>query len=346
MTFEFQPGSRIGDYVLDSYMGGGSFGAVWRSHDTRSGNAVAVKLLTGATSLAESASARADIEVLAAAAASRSEHVVKVLGGGATPVPYIVMELIEGHDLLMTLQQEGHLTPGRTIEIGLAISDALFALQQVGIIHRDIKPANVMIDKDGVIKLADFGIAKIVGLETMTLAGQAAMTMAYAAPELWSDESQFGKPSNKSDLYAMGVLLYQCLTGFTPFSGNFATLYKAHVEQAPDMSALPADTPPSLHNLISRCLRKRQEDRPRDADECRSILHRAEAELASASGTDEVAEPAKLGPGSKTRRTNPCPGPGTAITRRPASAPPSKYTSTSASIRARSCARRLRPTQR
>jgi serine/threonine-protein kinase len=186
---------------------------------------------------------RAEIELLAASAASRSRHVVHVLGGGAEPVPHIVMEYVEGDDLSARLKREGKLSAGQTIEIGLAISDALGALNEAGIIHRDIKPANVMTDRDGVIKLADFGIAKIVGYETMTMTGQAAMTMAYAAPEIWDDGSAFGRPSHKSDLYAMGVLLYQCLTGDTPFRGNYGALYKAHLERTPDIKALPPETP-------------------------------------------------------------------------------------------------------
>ena len=294
MTSEFQAGSRVGNYVLDTYIGGGSFGAVWRGHHASSGQQVAVKLLTGALSSSETAAMRADVELLAASAASRSLHVVHVLGGGVEPIPHIVMEYIEGSDLQGMLREKGKLDSERTIDVGLAISDALGALNEAGIIHRDIKPANVMIDKEGVIKLADFGIAKIVGYETMTMTGQAAMTMAYAAPEIWDDGTSFGRPSHKSDLYAMGVLLYQCMTGDTPFRGNYGALYRAHMERRPDIDVLPEETPPSLRSLIESCLAKRQEERPPDAAACVAILQRARAELASASGA--IKEPAKLGP--------------------------------------------------
>src|SRR3954451_11743256 len=93
-----QPGSTVGDYVLDTYLGGGSFGAVWRGHAAGSSQPVAIKVLTGNLSSADSSAMRADIELLAASAAERSQHVVKVLGGGSEPVPYIVMEYIEGSD--------------------------------------------------------------------------------------------------------------------------------------------------------------------------------------------------------------------------------------------------------
>jgi hypothetical protein len=122
------------------------------------------------------------------------------------------------------------------------------------------------------------------------------MTMAYAAPEIWNEDGPFGKPSHKSDLYAMGVLLFQCLTGFTPFRGNYGALYRAHTEETPDVGLLPTDTPPSLRMLIRRCLEKRQEERPGDAVECLGILKRAQAEQAIARGDATLNEPRKLGP--------------------------------------------------
>src|SRR5688572_13068049 len=148
MTMDLRAGSRVGEYILESYIGGGSFGAVWRGRDAASSRPVAIKFLTGALSSAETAAMRADVELLAASAASRSGHVVHVLGGGVDPVPHIVMEFVEGIDLQVLLKQKGKLSSDETIEIGLAISDALSALNEAGIIHRDIKPANVMTDKD------------------------------------------------------------------------------------------------------------------------------------------------------------------------------------------------------
>src|SRR5205823_5258505 len=159
------------------------------------------------------AAMRAEVETLAAAAAGRSEHVVRVLGGGSEPTPYIVMEYVEGSDLSALLKDGGRLSSEKTIDIGIGVSLALAALNEAGIVHRDIKPANVMVDSKGVVKLADFGIAKIVGYETVTMTGQVALTMAYAAPEVWDDDSPFGRPSHRSDLYALGILLFQCLTG-------------------------------------------------------------------------------------------------------------------------------------
>src|SRR5689334_18813658 len=122
---DLRAGTRIDDYVLDSYIGGGSSGAVWRGHDERDGQIVAIKFLTGALSTAETAAMRADVELLAASAASRSNHVVHVLGGGIEPVPHIVMEYVEGIDLQALLKKNGKLSSEETIEVGLAISDAL-----------------------------------------------------------------------------------------------------------------------------------------------------------------------------------------------------------------------------
>ncbi|MGE0060036.1 MAG: protein kinase [Dehalococcoidia bacterium] len=292
---DLRPGARIGDFILDEQIGSGGFGTVWRGHVVNGGEQVAIKLLNNAFGSAEMAALRADVEVLAAAAAAESPHVVRVLSGGSDPAPYIVMEYIEGTDLEQRLATEKHLSVRESIDVALAITDALRALYDAGIIHRDIKPANVLIDPQGVIKLADFGIAKIVGYNTLTAHGQTAMTMAYAAPELWDTSAGLGGASNRSDLYAMGILLYQCLVGALPFVGNFGVLYRAHAEQTPDLNTLPPDTPPSLRQLIRRCLAKPQSDRPSDAAECIVMLRRAEAELSQAGGTP-VREPSRFGP--------------------------------------------------
>jgi serine/threonine-protein kinase len=203
LTSDLRPGSSVDGYVLDGYLGGGGFGAVWRGRDSATGDRVAIKFLTGAFSSADTARMRAEIELLAAAAGADCPNVVRVLGSGFHGAPYIVLEFIEGRDLEAIIKESGRLSVARTIDVGLAVAAALDALNRAGIVHRDIKPANVMIDRDGVIKLADFGIAKIVGYETFTMTGHAAMTMAYAAPEMWEDDSAFGVPSHKSDLYAM-----------------------------------------------------------------------------------------------------------------------------------------------
>ena len=296
MNSDLKEGSKVGKYVLETYLGGGSFGAVWRCHDETTGDIAAIKLLTGALSSSETAAMRAEVEMLAAFAASRSVHVVNIIGGGPEPIPHVVMEYIEGTDFQTLLKDGSGLTQEQTIEAGIAIADALRALNEAGIIHRDIKPANVMLDKRGVIKLTDFGIAKIVGYETMTMTGQAAMTMAYAAPEIWDEGSAFGRPSHKSDLYAVGVLLFQCLTGQTPFRGNYGALYKAHTERPPDIRALPAATPPSMRALIAACLQKKQEDRPANAEAALLLLERAQVELQERNGQIPEHEPAKFGP--------------------------------------------------
>lgn len=291
MTNDAEPGSDIAGYILERQLGGGGFGAVWRARDSRTGDIVAVKLLTGAFS-ENTGGLRADIELLAATASGRSEHVVKVLGGGSHPVPHVVMEFIDGTDLAARLR-EGVLTREETINVGLGVADALRALEDAGIVHRDVKPANVMIDTAGVVKLTDFGIAKIVGYDTITMTGQLPMTMAYAAPEVWE-----GTSTHRSDIYALGVLLYQCLHGAPPFVGNYGTLFKQHTTDLPDLDALPLETPPSLRELIRACMEKDPDARPRDGAACVALLHQAAAELTAPA----APEPERFGPWIRQRR--------------------------------------------
>ncbi|MGE0058332.1 MAG: serine/threonine-protein kinase, partial [Dehalococcoidia bacterium] len=293
--------SRIGPYVLDAPIGKGGFATIWRGHHESTNQPVAVKILGNDVTGSYRAVQRAEIELLAAAAVRRTKHAVQVLDGGIQPFPHLVMEFVNGVDFAEVLRREGRLSIERTIEVAIAVADALSAMNEAGIIHRDLKPANVMLDGDGVIKLTDFGIAKIIGYETITAAGEIALTMAYAAPEVWDTDGPYGAPGHRSDLYALAIMLFEFLTGSTPFSGNYTTLYRSHRERRPDLTKLPGETPASLRLLLERCLEKNPDDRPRDADVCLKMLRRAEVELQESRGEKPRSEPQRFGPWERLR---------------------------------------------
>ncbi|MHB8959299.1 MAG: serine/threonine-protein kinase [Candidatus Limnocylindrales bacterium] len=284
-------GGLFGPHRLDARLGGGSFGSVWRATDTRTGTTVALKILTGAYSVEEAAGLRADIELLAAGAAGESEHVVRVLGGGPDPAPHVVMEYLDGRDLAAELAEKGPMDEAEALRIGEAVADALSALARVGIVHRDVKPSNIMLLRGGGVKLADFGIAKIAGFDTLTRTGQVPLTMAYAAPEVWD-----GQAGPSSDLYALGIVLFQCLAGRLPFAGSYTDVYRAHLTRVPDLGLLPAGTAPSLVALISACLAKESAGRPATADACLAELATVRAELAARDAAGPARPPSALGP--------------------------------------------------
>ena len=197
----FNTGDVIGSYRLEGQpLGRGGFGSVWRATSIDDGREVALKLLTETYAEGSSGQFRGEIELLAGAAAGRSEHLVEVIDGGTEPVPYIVMEFIRGMDLRAELGQRPSLPQDEVIRIGLGIADALAALHVLGIIHRDVKPANIMLDLRGRIKLTDYGVAKILGLGVSDRTMQNPFSPPYAAPEVWQH-----RPSTASDLYALGV---------------------------------------------------------------------------------------------------------------------------------------------
>lgn len=281
-AFTWEPASIITGFRLETPLGSGGFGSVWRAVPEGGGDPVALKLLNGRFSDEDTARMRGDVELLAASASSSSPHIVKVLGGGTDPVPYVVMELIDGTDLGRELDRRARVAPpgrfsqGETIGIARSVASALGVLRATGIIHRDVKPANVMIDKAGVVKLADFGIAKIVGFDSVTATSQLPMSMAYAAPEVWE-----GHATHQSDLYALGCMLYQCLAGRPPFTGSYAEVFRKHLSAAPDLGALPADIAPSLLELLRLCLMKQGADRPANSDAVLALLECAEREVAA-----------------------------------------------------------------
>ena len=285
--------TRFGEYELMSRLGGGGFGEVWLARKPGE-RPVALKILGGHQQSEEATRLRAEIELLAAAASSRSSHIVRVLGGGSEPAPHVVMEYIEGTDLSQEIARRAAIPVKEIVGIAAGIAKALATLQESGIIHRDIKPANVMIDGDGKIKLTDFGIAKIVGLDSVTTTNHLTMSMAYAAPEVWD-----GQCSYLSDHYAFGALLFHCLTGRPLFTGTHAEMYRHHVQTVPNLDALPKEVPQALRKLISDCLAKVPEQRPATAKALLAAIGLADEQLETdveATVIRSRPEPKSIGP--------------------------------------------------
>ncbi|MDN3294300.1 protein kinase, partial [Streptomyces ficellus] len=236
-------------------------GEVWRATDEVLGRPVALKLLLGDDSDAQTA-ARFRLEGQTAARLSHP-HVVAVFDFGAWEGRfYLVMELVEGRSLAQELADEGSLRAARVAAVAAQTAAGLASAHRQGIVHRDIKPGNLMSDVDGTVKLGDFGIARFVDdpAAALTTAGQIVGTSLYLAPE-----RALGQPAGPaSDVYSLGCVLYQLLTGRPPFHADTATaiLYQ-HIDTPPvPPLRLGVDVPPAFENYLLGMLAKQPEERP------------------------------------------------------------------------------------
>lgn len=252
-------------YRLESPIGRGAMGEVWRATDEVLGRPVAMKLLLGDDSDAQTA-ARFRLEGQTAARLSHP-HVVAVFDFGAWEGRfYLVMELVEGRSLAQELAAAGSLTAPRVAAVAAQTAAGLASAHRQGIVHRDIKPGNLMSDADGTVKLGDFGIARFVDdpAAALTQAGQIVGTSLYLAPE-----RALGQPAGPaSDVYSLGCVLYQLLTGRPPFHADTATaiLYQ-HIDTAPvPPLRIGVDVPPAFENYLLGMLAKQPEERPAAQD--------------------------------------------------------------------------------
>jgi serine/threonine-protein kinase len=185
---------------------------------------------------------------------------------------FIVMELVEGPTLRELLDREGRLAPERAAEIASALASALGFAHEHGVIHRDLKPANVLFMPDGRVKLADMGIARLLSPEALTATITVRGTPRYISPE----QARGDPVDSRADLYSLGCVLFEMLTGRTPFEGNLAALSYAHVNTpAPRVRSIEPAVPAGMDELVAAMLEKDPADRPQTGEDVRTALDAA-----------------------------------------------------------------------
>ena len=266
-----------GRYVLLERIASGGMATVWSARDDVLARAVAVKLLHHHLARDEQFVQRFKREALAAARLTHP-NVVAIYDSGTQPNGgehdhFIVMEYCGGGTVAKLLEDSGAVAPDSAVAIATTVCDALAYAHRAGIIHRDIKPANVLMSEDGTIKVGDFGIAKaaFVGSD-LTTTGSILGTVTYLAPE----QLEGMEPDARSDIYSVGVLLYELLSGRPPFvaESQLATALKHQREAPPPLRSLRAGIPRALESIVARTLEKDPDRRFQSAEEMRAALER------------------------------------------------------------------------
>src|SRR5690242_3444259 len=263
----------LGDrYQLQDQIGRGGMATIYRGRDLHMDRIVAIKVLREVYSTDPKFVTRFQREAKAASALQHP-NIVQVYDYGQTDGNYfIVMELVEGTDLRRYLRSRGVLAIDRAIIIAHDVALGLGAAHRRGIVHRDVKPQNILVGRDGSIKLTDFGIASVykdINAERLTTTGMTLGTVQYYAPE----QAQGEIVSPAADVYALGIVMYEMVTGHPPFDGDSpVAVAMQHTQDVPTPpSHFNPHIPPTLEEIIMRCLEKEPERRYRDG----SMLARA-----------------------------------------------------------------------
>ena len=284
-------GKTLAHYRVEEKIGAGGMGEVYRARDTRLDRTVAIKALPSA--VAGDATRLARFEREAKLLASLSHPNIAAIYGleevdGAL---YLVLEFIQGESLAQRLAR-GPLPIAEALDIGGQVASAIEAAHERGIVHRDLKPGNVMITPPRTVKVLDFGLAKgdgsaaapqaLSNSPTMAQPATAAGIVLGTAPYMSPEQARGKEVDRRTDVWAFGCLLFECLSGRQAFAGETASDVIARIlEREPDWSPLPASTPPRLRDLLERCLTKDVDQRPRDIGDLRRQLGAIAQELSS-----------------------------------------------------------------
>src|SRR5262245_38917416 len=266
-------GAHIGPYDVLAPLGVGGMGEVYRARDTTLNRDVALKVLPDAFALDADRVARFRREANVLASLNHP-NIAAIYGfEEASDVKALVLELVEGPTLADRIAGS-RLPPEDALSIARQIADALEAAHERGIVHRDLKPANIKVRPDGVVKVLDFGLAKVVDVQDAVATNEGLIigTAAYMAPE-----QARGKPADRrADMWAFGCVLYEMITGARAFAGeNLSDTLAAVITHEPDWRALADDTPAPIRRLLRRCLAKDAKNRLADASMARIEIDEA-----------------------------------------------------------------------
>jgi eukaryotic-like serine/threonine-protein kinase len=279
-------------YTLTQRIAVGGMGEVWAATDTVLDRTVAVKLLSPGLSQESDFVERFRAEARHTAALQHPNIATVFDYGEDDGTAYLVMELVPGQALSQIIADRAPLSTQETVAILIQAATALAAAHEGGVVHRDVKPANIMVTPDGTAKLTDFGISRAVDSVPLTQTGQVLGTAQYLSPEQALGQSA----TAASDIYALGVVGYEMLTGERPFdTGSVVSTALAHVNQPPP--PLPETVPRGLADVINAAMAKAPADRPASAAEMAHALGMPSAAFASnAPALPVVPVPASTGP--------------------------------------------------
>jgi serine/threonine-protein kinase len=269
-------GESLGEFEIVALLGRGGMGAVYRARQASLDRLVAVKVLPQHVAEDVSFLERFRREARAAAAISHSNIVQVFSVGQDKGYQFIAMELVDGESLSAVLNREGRVAPDLALAYLKQVASALAKAHAAGIVHRDIKPANLLLTSDGLVKVADFGLAKRPGTDvSVTATGAALGTPLYMPPE-----AAEAKPCDaRSDLYSLGATFYHLLAGRPPFEGATAAelILKHYQAEVQPLDEAAPDAPPALCSVIRRLLRKDPAERFQTAAELLDALDRVSA---------------------------------------------------------------------
>ena len=246
-------GKTVSHYKILEELGRGGMGVVYRAEDTKLDRIVALKFLAPHAIGGEDDRARFLHEAKAEAALSHPNICTIYEIGEADGQPFIAMQCVEGQDLGDVIGQ-GPVKINKAVDIALQAAAGLQEAHEKDIVHRDIKPANIMINTKGRVKIMDFGLAKALGRTMLTRADSTLGTYAYMSPE----QSRGDDVDSRTDIWSLGVVLYEMITGRLPFKGDYeqAVVYSILSEEPEPVTALRTGVPMELERIVSKCLRK------------------------------------------------------------------------------------------
>lgn len=269
-------------YLLQRQIASGGMATIYAGLDTRLDRPVAVKIMHAHLANDEAFVSRFIKEAKATAALSHPNIVSIQDQGwneGGPPAVFLVMELVEGSTLRDYLNENGSLTVEQTLQLITPVLSALSAAHRIGIIHRDIKPENILISKDGRIKVADFGLARNIAMgQTMTAESSVVLgSVSYLSPE----QVQRGVADARSDIYAIGIVLFEMLTGDKPYSGEtpIQIAYRHVNDRIPNIQTINSSIPASVAELVYEATAPNPDLRPKDAEELLSKLKEIQAQI-------------------------------------------------------------------